>query len=66
MQLIKTTRFAVLADIYLQTLNFKQFVQFGIIRTTKSTLYRLRVGPLHLDIEMTRKQVYQGLETKSR
>ena len=66
MQILGTKKTVVQIDIYLE-----QWIGYKIINIYKniineSTLYRLRVGPLHLDIEVTRKQKYQGLETKSR
>ena len=66
MQILGTKKTVVQIDIYLE-----QWIGYKIINIYKniineSTLYRLRVGPLHLDIEVTRKQEYQGLETKSR
>ena len=66
MQILGTKKTIVQIDIYLE-----QWLGYKIINIYRniideSTLYRLRVGPLHLDIEVTRKQKYQGLETKSR
>ena len=66
MQILETKKAIVQIDIYLE-----QWLGYKIINSYRnvideSTLYRLRVGPLHLDIEVTRKQKYQGLETKSR